>query len=422
MLRILHTSDWHLGHEIQDMPREAEHEAFLSFLKGTLVEQEVDALLISGDIFDSANPPVYALRMWYRFLRDARAAMPRLNIVAIGGNHDSAARLEAPLPLLEELGVHMVGNLPRINGNFNLDRLVVKLTDKAGDEAAICVPVPFLRQADLPLSAIAQDDPSVDPLIEGVRNVYSEILTHARSVAPHLPIIAMGHLYMAGSHLSELSERRILGGNQHALPTSIFEQHPTYVALGHLHRPQAVGELDHIRYCGSPIPLSVTESSYVHQVLIVDIAPNQPAAVRSIPIPRWIDIVCLPPRGSAPLDTIKLSINKLPDAAESKLERSRWPWLTITVSLDAPKPNLRAEVESLLQGKAVRLLRCLPDYSGSNKALADSHPGHRIADLDHADILRRKWQSKYKSDVPDNVLACFAELLDQVHNQPEVVR
>jgi exonuclease SbcD len=164
-LRILHTSDWHLGHVFHGVEREYEHRIFLDWLLDTLDAEAVDALLIAGDVFDAANPPASATKLWYHFLGQAHARTPRLQIVVIGGNHDSAARLEAPRPILNELGpLHVVGGLPRVNGDIDLDRLIVPLRDRQDAIAAWVLAVPFLRPADLP--TVGQD---ADPLVEGTR-------------------------------------------------------------------------------------------------------------------------------------------------------------------------------------------------------------------------------------------------------------
>ena len=150
-MRLLHTSDWHLGHTLYDTSREAEHTAFLDWLLDTLEAQKVDALLVAGDIFDTANPSAEAQASWYQFVARARRRCPRLDIVVIGGNHDSAARLDAPDPLFAALDVRVVGGLPRAQGVVDLERLLVPLRDAQGEVGAWVAAVPYLRPADLPL-------------------------------------------------------------------------------------------------------------------------------------------------------------------------------------------------------------------------------------------------------------------------------
>lgn len=150
-LKLIHTADWHLGQTFFGYDREAEHEAFLGFLTNLLVERQTDVLLIVGDVFDVTNPSAGAQRRFYRFLREANRLNPGLQIVIIAGNHDSAIRLEAPNPLLEELNTSIVGIVGRTDsGEIDLASLVVPLRNRAGEREALCLAVPFLRQGDYP--------------------------------------------------------------------------------------------------------------------------------------------------------------------------------------------------------------------------------------------------------------------------------
>jgi exonuclease SbcD len=249
MLTVLHTSDWHLGHTLHDRPRVEEHAAFLAWLVELAVAERADALLVAGDLFDGPNPPAASQEQLYDFLVELRARCPGISIVLTGGNHDSAQRLDAPRSLLERLGITMVGGLPRRpDRTLDVDRLLVPLADSAGTVAAWVAAVPFLRLSDLP--ALEAED----PLIEGVAAVYAEVFAAARARrAPGQAILATGHCYLRDGALSELSERKILGGNQHALPAAIFPDDVAYVALGHLHLAQAVGR-PAVRYSGSRSP------------------------------------------------------------------------------------------------------------------------------------------------------------------------
>ena len=149
-MRFLHTSDWHLGQTLHSFERFHEHQAFLDWLIDTIVAEQVDALLIAGDVYDNANPSATSQKQLYRFLRSAKSAAPHLNIVIIAGNHDSAGRLEAPAPLLEELDVSLVGHVVRdVDGNIDYGRLVVPLKDRSGQTTAWCLAVPFLRPGAL---------------------------------------------------------------------------------------------------------------------------------------------------------------------------------------------------------------------------------------------------------------------------------
>ncbi|MCP4148198.1 MAG: exonuclease subunit SbcD, partial [bacterium] len=179
-----------------------------------LERKEVDALLIAGDIFDSANPRASAQKLWYGFLAQAVKRFRNLDIVVIGGNHDSAARLDARDPILSEFGVRVIGGVSPSGVKRKNEEYLISLTDREGNVKACACAVPFLRPPDLPKPEEPKSG-SEDLLIEGTREFYRNILDAARKTYDkHTAMIAMGHLYMTGTKLSELSERKILGGNQ----------------------------------------------------------------------------------------------------------------------------------------------------------------------------------------------------------------
>ncbi len=415
MLKILHTSDWHLGHSLHDLPRDSEHAAFLNWLLEQLVEHNIDALLIAGDIFDTANPPSRAMRTWFHFLKRARAQQPQLDIVVIGGNHDSPARLEAANPILSAFGIHVVGSLPRLpDRSIDYDRLVVPLHGQSGDIAAYCAAVPFLRSADLPSGVEPGPLDGEDTLIAGVRAVYSGALERMRTVAePHHLLLAMGHAYMVGTSLSELSERRVLGGNQHALPADIFDDHLAYVALGHLHKAQRVGGRDTVRYSGSPIPLALDEDVYKHQVVVATLAADTPPELEILHAPRHIGIQRIPGREGGDWADVAPQLEALP-AAATQPNPDRWPYLEVRVRVDGPRPTLRRDVESIIRGKAVRLVKLMAVRQGDGLALADHLGGQELSELGTHEVLTRKWLRDYGCAPPPDVLACFHELLDDI--------
>ncbi|WP_083960490.1 exonuclease subunit SbcD [Methylomonas lenta] len=352
MLRIFHTADWHLGHQLHGVSRHFEHQQFLNWLLDALESNEADALIVAGDIFDSANPPATAQAQLYDFLVNARTSLPGLSIILVGGNHDSASRLDAPSPILNALGVHVVGGLSRNEeGNIDWDRLLVPLTNSTGDIRAWCGAMPFLRNADLPTNI----DES-DPLISGMKSLYAELVDQlAQKAGQDSRMILTGHCYMVNGALSELSERKILGGNQHALPLELFPENIVYVALGHLHLAQHVGGKEHIRYSGSPIPMSFDESDYHHQVLQVDIKPNQAADVSVLKIPRSIDLLRIP--NGKDFAVLPEVIQQLESLQLDDLPMDQRPMLELRIRLDKPEPSLRQQIEEAIAQLPIRLLK-----------------------------------------------------------------
>ena len=412
-MRLLHTSDWHLGQTLHNFDRTYEHGCFLDWLLDTIVAEEADALLIAGDVFDNSNPSAASQRQLYRFLQQARARAPQLDIVIIAGNHDSPGRLEAPGPLLEAHGTRVVGHVVRdAAGNIDLERFIVPLTGKDGAVRGWCVAIPFLRPGDVP-RVTAPDGAAAgdvfDAYLAGIRQLYAQAYDLARARAtPDQAIIAMGHCHMVGGDASPDSERRIVIGGTEALPASMFGPDVAYAALGHLHLAQRVGQQDHLRYCGSPLPLSFAEVGYKHQVLRVDLDGPRATAVEPLFVPRAVDLLRVP-ASPAP---VKGAIAELVALDLPERPREAWPYLEVRVLLDAPEPGLRAQVEAALEGKPVRLAKIEPTRkvvttAGTEPALSLD----QLAQLQPDDIFRRLWQQRFGEDAPDDQLAAFTELL-----------
>jgi exonuclease SbcD len=402
-MRLLHTSDWHLGHTLRgEVTREYEHAAFLTWLLEACVREAADALVITGDVFDSATPPASAERMWFEFLAAARRARPAMDIVAIAGNHDSPARLGAASSVLRELGVHVVGGLPRRDdGALDLDRILLPVAGGRGLIAA----VPFLRPVD-----VAADVP------EPLTAIYGEVIEAARARRrPDQALIVTGHLYVAGADAQYLSERRVSIGGQESAPLRLFPDDIDYVALGHIHRPQRIGRAS-IRYAGAPLPLSLDEADYKSQIVAVQFAGGRMHDLRSLSVPRTVEIVRVPRRGAAPLPEVLAELTRLPRLVPGDPAR---PYLEVVVALERPEPKLRALVEEALDGKRPRLIRLGTETTGDGNALGDRIARQRLAELDPREVFVRLWQRDHAEPPSDAVLAGFDQLLAEVQGDRE---
>ncbi|KRB81773.1 exonuclease SbcCD subunit D C-terminal domain-containing protein [Duganella sp. Root198D2] len=414
-MRLLHTSDWHLGQSLHNFDRHYEHQRFLDWLLDTIVSEQADALLVAGDIFDNANPSAASQRQLYTFLQQARARAPQLDIVVIAGNHDSPGRLEAPGPLLEVHGTTVIGYPHRdADGSLAIERMLVPLTGKDGATAAWVLAVPFLRHGDVPRlapqeAADGEDAaPQADPYLAGIAELYRQALELAGSRASQSQaIVAMGHCHMVNGTMSAESERRIVIGGTEMLPTGIFPPPIAYAALGHLHLAQQVGPHAHIRYCGSPIPLSFAETSYTHQVLRIDLQGAQVGEITALPVPRAVQLLRVPEK-PAPLQEVKtaLAALELPDVP---LEQQ--PLLEVRIRLAAPEPGLRAAIEEALQGKPVRLAK-IETSSAARASFEEAALSlDQLATLQPDDIFKRLYQLRYGTEAPPEQLAAFAELV-----------
>ena len=454
-MRILHTADWHLGHTLRGHSRHAEHAHFLRWLVATVVEREVDALLLAGDVFDSANPPAPAWRQWFEFLGELKRARPSLQVVVIAGNHDSAARLEAPRELLAAFDVRVVGAVARgPDGRLCVDDLLVPLRGRDGEVAALCAAIPFLRGSDvlalvppnrpaadvpppaglpargdyvLPRPVAAHDPPpaavaepggdaETDPLIDGMRALHAELFAAARARRrPGQALLALAHGYLVGGALSELSERKVLGGNQHALPLDLFPDDCAYVALGHLHRPQALGGREHVRYSGSPIPLSMPEREHAHHVVFADLDGERLAKVWSLRVPRLVPLLRVPERGALPPDAALAAIEALP-ARDPACDDELRPLVEVVVRLDAPLPGIGERIARQLADKDVRLVRVEVELGGGDGGVRPAPPGTELTSLSPEQVFVRRYARDHDGAVPQPLLTAFRELLEQVEH------
>jgi exonuclease SbcD len=411
-MRLFHTSDWHLGQNLHGQDRDFEHACFLAWLLTQLSEQQPDVLLIAGDIFDTVNPPVKAQERLYDFIVSAHEQQPKLTIVMIAGNHDSGSRIELPAPLMRRLRTHALGRVLWLDdGQLDAERLLIPLPNANGETAAWCLALPFLRPAEVTGAHLGDD------YLRGIGQVHEWLIAAANAKrTPGQALIAISHAHMAGGSVSEDSERSLIIGNAEALPASLFGPSISYVALGHLHKPQRVNGEERIRYCGSPIPLSFSEIGYQHQILDVTLEGETLVSVEPLLIPRAVNLQRI---GPLPLADILTQLADLPDT-DLLADTQRQPWLEVRVKLDEPQPDLRQQIETALQGKSVRLVRISADYAGSGSRASDDDA--RLIELDQLtpqELFSRAWQDNYGSEADEQTLKDFAVLLQEVQLEGE---
>ncbi|KGE78735.1 exonuclease SbcCD subunit D C-terminal domain-containing protein [Halomonas salina] len=413
MLRLIHTADWHLGQSFHGQERHEEHRAFLAWLLETLVERDADALLVAGDIFDVVNPSLRAQELLFDFIVGAHERLPTLDIVLIAGNHDSGNRIELPAPLMQRLRTHARGRVRWLDdGRLDAERLLVPLTDTAGETRAWCLALPFLRPAEV-TGQMARDDEAGDgeeasnDYVAGINRVHRELIDAARERrGDGQALVAMSHAHLHGAAVSEASERPIVIGGEESISAALFPDDIAYVALGHLHRAQKVGEA-RIRYSGSPLPLDFSELNYAHQVVEATLDGERLAGVESLPVPRPVAMHRL---GPAPLDAVLAELEAL--ELDADLPRERWPWLELRVELEAPMPDLRARVDAALEGKPLRLLRLerrLPQVAAENAPERVD-----LETLGPRRLFERTWQGRWGEPPDDDILADFDRLRQDV--------
>ncbi|MCS7027507.1 MAG: exonuclease SbcCD subunit D C-terminal domain-containing protein [Bacteroidia bacterium] len=337
-MRFIHTSDWHLGMRLYEMDRKEEHLHFLNWLLNQVQALQADVLLITGDIFDAYNPPQDALQMYYEFLSRTAKIPSCKSVIIIGGNHDSASLLNAPKEILKALNIHVVGCT---TGNLQDEIIPIYSTSKDAPEAIVCA-VPFLRDRDLRYFVAGETyEAKEQRLKEAIIAHYQKLHEYIQSL-PHIPpiIIATGHLFAVGSQTSE-SEKMIHLGNLGQVEAQ-FPSGFKYVALGHIHKPQKVANYEHIRYAGSPIPLSFSELGIEKQIVVIDIQPNSEPIINCIPIPTYRKLLRI--RGS--LDEVKKQLSTLSHSSEEPTL-----WVEVTVVLYEKQLQIKQQVEEVVKNK-----------------------------------------------------------------------
>ena len=376
-MRILHTSDWHLGQHFMGKSREAEHQAFCSWLIEQVRAQSVDAVIIAGDVFDTGAPPSYAREQYNRFIVELRDTGARL--VVLGGNHDSVAMLEESRDLLACLDTQVIAAV-----GTDLERQLLVLPQRDGQPGAILCAIPFIRPRDVLTSLAGQSAQDKQlALQQAIQAHYRELFERAEAqretLGRHLPIIATGHLTTVGASASE-SVREIYVGTLEAFPTSAFPA-ADYIALGHIHRPQKVGGLEHIRYSGSPIALSFDEATQGKEVLLVDLDDSGLRSVTALPVPRF-----------QPLKSVAGSLAELPAelarvAREGSAEQP--VWLEVMVHTDDYLTDIQLRVEKLCEELPVIVLRTRRER-GTTQAALFSEAKETLDELSPEDVFRQR--------------------------------
>jgi exonuclease SbcD len=391
VIRILHTADWHIGQTLRGFSREHEHRNVFRRLEEIIVERNVDALIIAGDVFDSQNPSGEAQQLFYDTLVRLSRARPRMTTVIVSGNHDAAGRLEAPRPLLEAFNIRVVGNVRRHDGRIEASRHLVPVVDASGALAAYVLAVSYPTAACLP-NLTRLDHEAGSPVVEGVRTLYAELLEALRPQMDGLPFVATGHLHVAGGIESEGAERRILVGGQHAVPHDVFPLEASYVALGHLHKAQAVGR-DTVRYSGSLIPLSATEQPYLHGVTLVSL-DGVKIVSEHIPIGRPVAFLRLPEAGDMRLADFGDHLTALD--LQPDLPISERPFVQVRLAREGLQPGFREEIDRIAESFPVRIVEArvtaAPDTLNE---LVVADPWIRLAERDPEDLFKLAFERAF---------------------------
>ncbi len=374
-MKILHTSDWHIGRTLYGRKRYEEFEAFLDWLAETMRHNEIDALLVAGDVFDTSAPSNRAQELYYRFLCRVAASSCR-HVVVVAGNHDSPSFLDAPKELLKALDVHVVGSAsdPR-------DEVLVLRDAQGAPELIVCA-VPYLRDRDIRLSEAGESvEDKERKLIEGIRSHYATVAELAeqkrRTLGAGIPVVAMGHLFTAGGQTADGDGvRELYVGSLARVTAEIFPESFDYVALGHLHVPQRVNGSETVRYSGSPLPMGFGEARQWKSLCLIEFLGAAPS-VRLLDVPVF-----------QRLERVEGDWNSiLSRILELSLTGARC-WLEVAYEGGDVVGDLRERVEAALSGTRLEVLR-IKNNRIIDCVLGRIHEEETLDDLNVDDVFER---------------------------------
>jgi exonuclease SbcD len=407
-MKILHTSDWHLGRYLYRQKRYEEFEAFLNWLVKVIEEEQIDALIVAGDIFDNTTPSNQAQKLYYRFLAKVASGGCR-NIVITAGNHDSPSFLNAPSQILEALNVFVIGNA----SEENPENEVIMLQNKDGDIEGIVCAVPYLRERDIRKSETGENATDKNErLIEGIQKHYSTVCEIAEEKrkkieeesGKRIPLIATGHLFTAGGQTSDGDGvRELYIGSIGHIKSDIFPGYVDYVALGHLHIPQKVGKSDNIRYSGSPIPMSFGEAKQEKSVVIVDFNAEKPS-VRLSPVPCF-----------QKLERIKGDIDNISSRIKELSAENADIWIEVEYTGKNLATGLKEELELLVENTQIEVLRVINRRIIEN-VLSQGTENETLDDLDEKDVFERCLDThEIQGEQRTMLIDLYAEVLQHLH-------
>lgn len=376
-MKLLHTSDWHLGQIFFTKSRKDEHQAFINWLLKQVEAEHIDMVIIAGDVFDTGTPPSYARELYNQFVVD----LQRLNcvLVVLGGNHDSVSTLNESKQLLACLNTFVVAST-----GVDIEQQVFCIPDKSGKPGAILCAVPFIRPRDV-LQSVAGDTglEKRQALGDAIKQHYHQLYQLAvvkqqaqkQQSGVELPIIASGHLTALGVTQSD-SVRDIYIGTLDGFAAEGFPP-ADYIALGHIHRPQLVAKSEHIRYSGSPIPLSFDELNSPKQVMLVEFSGAKLKALTPLEVPRF-----------QPMQVIKGDLPAIEQALQqfTPQEQGLSCWLCIEVETQDYLSDLQQRIQALTEGLNVEVLQLRRNRNKQRQLLSQSH-SETLAELNPHEVF-----------------------------------
>lgn len=393
-MKIIHTSDWHLGQEFYSYERTEEHEAFLCQLRDIVKEEQPDALVISGDIYHNATPSNTVMRLFSDHLDNIRQACPDMTVVVIAGNHDSASRLEISASVWTHLNVHIIGRIERkLEGDIDFQRHIIPVKDKG-----YIVALPHVFPQNYPL--LEENTPREERQVAFLKAMDQQV----KSInTESKPVVVAAHMAISGSNTEG---HDLLRGNMDFVDADKLGIDFDYLALGHIHCPQDIKGFP-ARYCGTPIPVSFDET-YPHSVSIVTLSQTE-----EHPLIRTIEI-----HNPWPLKTIPKEAVPFEEAIHEleALDNDEKQYIRLHVHIDHHAPANAMECAHLAtKGKTSRF--CCFKWEQKEPEKRTEHQVldvEQIKQLSPIEVAALYHQDKYGEEMSEDLREMLQEIIQEI--------
>lgn len=403
-MKILHTSDWHLGHSLYNYDRTAEQQSFLEQLARIVATEKPDAMVVSGDIYHYSTPSAATQKMYTDAMLDIHKACPTMTMAVTAGNHDSSSKLEIDSSLWQHFGLNIVGCIKRTAEEVNLDKHIIEVRN--GEEIqGYIVAVPHVYPQNFPL--LDTDTPREERQARFFQALLDEV---EKRNADRLPVVLMAHLSIEGSDRSGHDES--IGGVEY-VPLSTMGEGYDYLALGHIHCPQDIkGSNRRARYCGTPLPVSFDET-YPHSVTVVELDGHEEPQLRTVEIKNPIPLVTLP-REPKPFE------EALKELEEYPADKQAYIRLNVLLDNNYLAPDCHERAMSAVKGKACKY--CYIKSTRGQQA-AETDGKHlsiqEIQEKSPLDIAKLYYRETEGEEMDEELCELMSEVLRQINPKRE---
>lgn len=418
-MKVLATSDWHIGKVFHDTDLTNDHKHYLDWLTATVNERQPDILLVGGDVFQNGSPSALAQEMYYNFLSDVTEANKNMTVVIIAGNHDNPDRLTAAESLLKRNNILVRGRVKRVwqtdddkkgHWAFTYDDLLIPVTTASGEKAVVLA-IPYVNP---------NDTPNGTTYSEVMHNIMAELMSRAKALGDsQTSTIMLAHMYATGSEIAENSSEHIIGGQESVNLDDLNNVHPTLFVSGHIHKRQAIWGTAWARYCGSALPMSVAEKDNKHGADFYTLKDGKIAAQ-----PEFIEfkplrsILSLPSGADKSFKGIIDELKALPKVDPAHPETMSFVFVTLQRedNLLDNRNKLEAEIRKhhiVLAGLSQEERVTVFDANG------DAHEEVSSIDkikIDPLDTISKVFVNKYGSQMSDEQLQLAKQAISEAAN------